>query len=107
MPLATTKDLAQLMQLHARTVKRWWKKLGVPPDACNGNGCHRWTPEAVEKLLTGWKHYWASRDRSPEVVKAKAEGRFSEAKTGQLFLPLSPKCPTTPPTKEVTNPTSR
>lgn len=47
----TTKDIAQEMQVDPRTVKRWWKKYRVPPDACTANRCHRWTEAAKEKLL--------------------------------------------------------
>ena len=39
-PLLTTKDLAAAMLLHPRTVKKWWRKLRVPP-RIRGHGCHR------------------------------------------------------------------
>lgn len=78
--LSTTKDLARELQLHPRTVKRWWKKLGVPPDECNGNGCHRWSPEAVALLKRKWREWWAMRGHSPEVQSQKFSGTFTDPK---------------------------
>lgn len=70
MALLTTKDLAREMGLHPRTVKRWWKRLKVKPDACAGNSCHRWTPAAYAKLLKRWQAYWEKRGkhRAPEAT---------------------------------------
>lgn len=57
--LYTTKDLANVMLLHVRTVKRWWKKLNVPPFVSR-NGCHRWTYRQAITLLNRWRKYQAT-----------------------------------------------
>lgn len=89
--LATTKDLAVELQLHPRTVKRWWKKLGVPPDACTGNGCHRWTPEAVASLKRKWREWWTMRGHSPEVQSQKFTGSLIDKK--QIEINFNGKAP--------------
>lgn len=55
-PLLTTKCLANILLLHPRTVKRWWKTLNVPPMICR-NGCHRWTWPQVRTLVSRWRRY--------------------------------------------------
>lgn len=56
------KDLALAMDVHPRTVKRWWRRLGVPPDV-RGHASHRWTPASAQKLLTRWQAYWLASGR--------------------------------------------
>ncbi|MEN9575634.1 MAG: hypothetical protein RL514_3489 [Verrucomicrobiota bacterium] len=69
MPLLTTKDLARKMAVHPKTVKRWWRKLKVKPDACSAHHCHRWTPAAAARLLKRWRAYWEKRgQRAPEAT---------------------------------------
>ncbi len=80
MPLLTTKDLAAAMLLHPRTVKRWWKRLDVPPDACQGNGCHRWTAAGAARLFKAWRDYWLRADTDPVIVAQKAAGTFNPDK---------------------------
>ena len=74
MSLLTTKDLAREMGLHPRTVKRWWKRLKVKPDACAGNSCHRWTPAAYAKLLKRWRAYWEKRGLPAPEATSKFAG---------------------------------
>jgi hypothetical protein len=67
------KDLAQSMKLSPRSVKRWWKRLGVPPSVAV-NACHRWTQEDADKLIARWQAHHlqvvVSRPRSgPLPVK--------------------------------------
>lgn len=85
MALLTTKDLAVEMQLHVRTVKRWWKQLGHPPDACKRNGCHRWTPAGVANFLAAWRNHYRQRDTDPETVAQKAAGTFNPDKLQPLL----------------------
>jgi len=49
----SVKELAQLMGLHPVSVKRWWKRLDVPPTV-QIHHCHRWSPEDAQKLLDRW-----------------------------------------------------
>ena len=89
MPLLTTKDIARELALHPRTVKRWWKRLKVRPDACAGNGCHRWTPPAYAKLRQRWLAYWAKRGQPAPLGTSKFAGRVKRAREKrQLRLPL-------------------
>ena len=74
MSLLTTKDLAREMGLHPRTVKRWWRKLKVKPDACAANSCHRWTPKAAARLLKRWRAYWEKRGQCAPVAASKFAG---------------------------------
>lgn len=84
-----TKDLARYMGLSTRSVKAWWKKLRVPPDACAVNSLHRWTPAAVVKLLTKWRAAWRAEGLAAEEAVAKFSGRAkAEADKRQLKLKL-------------------
>lgn len=90
MPLLTTKDLARELNLHPRTVKRWWRRLGVRPDACCANGCHRWSPEAVARLRRKWLAYWAKHGYAASEATAKWNGSVKAAREKrQLRLKLS------------------
>lgn len=87
--LWTTKDLARYMALHPRQVKRWWKRFKVKPDACQGNGCHRWTAKAVRRLLTKWRDHWAARGEQPAEATSKFAGLAKQCREKrQLRLPL-------------------
>ena len=89
MSLLTTKDLARAMALHPRTVKRWWKRLKVKPDACAGNGCHRWTATAYARLLKRWQAYWAGRGLPAPEATRKFAGQVKLAREQpQLRLKL-------------------
>jgi hypothetical protein len=57
----TQKDLAVAMQLHPRTVRRWYKRLKVPPTV-PGQACNRWTEADADKLLAKWKK-WHDKKR--------------------------------------------
>jgi hypothetical protein len=50
------KDLAQMLQLHPRSVKRLYRRLGVPP-TIEAHACHRWSPEDAERLIEAWKEH--------------------------------------------------
>lgn len=58
----TMKDLARVMSCHPRTVKRWWKRLGVFPDfRYGGRGAlHFWTAARAKILLRKWSNYFAT-----------------------------------------------
>lgn len=87
--LVTTKDLAREMGLHPRTVKRWWRLLRVPPDACAGNGCHRWTPRAGKRLLKKWRAHWLKRGFRSGEMAGKFRGEVKAARDKkQLRLKL-------------------
>ncbi len=84
----TTKDLASLMLLHPRTVKRWWHKLRVPPSV-GVHRNHRWTERKAKLLLKRWQDYWTTRGTSPEIIKDKFAGIYEDPQ--QLKLPLKIK----------------
>jgi hypothetical protein len=48
------KDLATLMSVSTRTVKRAWMRLGVPP-TIRRHACHRWSWEDASRLLVLWR----------------------------------------------------
>lgn len=54
-PFYCLKDLANLMVKHPRTVRRWCKRLSVPPLATSGG--NRWTRAMVEVLLLRYANY--------------------------------------------------
>lgn len=56
------KDLAALMQLSPRSVKRWAARLNVPPTV-PGQSSQRWSRKDARKLLKSWQAYW--QDRRP------------------------------------------
>lgn len=75
MSLLTTKDLARAMGgIHPRTCKRWWKMLGVPPDALQANGLHLWTSGACQELLKRWRAYWHARNQDAAAVASLYSG---------------------------------
>lgn len=84
----TTKDLAAEMLLHPRTVKKWWRKLRVPPSV-GVHRCHRWTERKANLLLKRWQDYWTTRGTSPEIIKDKFAGIYEDPQ--QLKLPLKIK----------------
>ena len=61
--LLTLKDLAQRLQLHPRTVKRWWQRLNVPP-TIPAHACHRWSEKDAKRLERACAEYW--KKRSPK-----------------------------------------
>src|SRR6185312_15864641 len=58
--MLTLKDLSAEMLLHPRTVKRWWKRLGVSPYIA-GHGSHRWTRAQADSLMRRWRAYWLKK----------------------------------------------
>jgi hypothetical protein len=78
------KDIAARMDnCHERTAKRWWKKLGVPPDVI-GHGPHRWEDATADRLIALWKQYYNTRGTTPQIVKAKYRGELTD--TNQFDL---------------------
>ena len=59
----TAKDLASAMGVSTKTVKRWWKRLGVPPTV-PGVATHRWSAADAQRLLKGWRDTWRKRKRT-------------------------------------------
>lgn len=86
MSLYTTKDLAAEMLLHPRTVKRWWRKLNVPPDACSGNACHRWTEAGKARLMRAWRDWWLMRGHTPEAQASKFEFGRTDDPRQRVFI---------------------
>lgn len=54
-PYVTVKDLASLMQLSPRTVKKKAKLLGFPPSV-NDHACMRWNFRQASRLLRAWEN---------------------------------------------------
>ena len=83
------KDIARRMDdCHERTAKRWWKKLGIPPDV-RGHGPHRWLDATADRLVKLWMDYYSSRGTTPQIVKAKYAGTFTDKR--QLTLNFDEK----------------
>jgi len=80
----TLKDLAREMDCHPRTAKRWWKKLGVPPDV-TGHGAHKWRVTTAARLLKLWADYYKSRGTTPQIVRAKYAGDLHDARQIEFF----------------------
>lgn len=94
LPVWTVKDFAREMGIAPRWVRRWWKKLGVPPDRCARNACHRWSPKAARKLMTKWRGSWAAKGwQAAEAVRAFAGQVKRDREKRQLTLPLFAKEP--------------
>lgn len=73
--LLTNKDIARATQLHVRSVKRWWKRLNVPP-FINRNGTHRWTYRQAKIFLERWQQYRATH----AITRNWRNGRASAPK---------------------------
>jgi hypothetical protein len=67
------KDIAAAMDCHERTAKRWWRKLGVPPDV-RGHGPHRWHEATFQRLMHLWQTYYNQRGTTLQIVRAKYRG---------------------------------
>ena len=91
------KDIAALMDnACTRTAKRWWKKLDsmqerlkrprVKPDV-TGHGPHRWEDATAALLIKLWKTYHTAHGTTPQIVKAKAAGTFTDSKQMSLNFP--------------------
>ena len=76
MPFYTVKDLAAELLLHPRTVKRWWRKLQCPPDACAANGLHRWSERGKARLLKQLAGWCAVRGYDLKKMGRKFTGRL-------------------------------
>ena len=57
------KDLALAMELDVRSVKRWARRLEVPPTV-PGHSCHRWSHSDAERFLARWKAYWRQKGKT-------------------------------------------
>ena len=53
-PYISIGDLAQIMSVSTRTVKRIYIRVGVPPTV-NGPSCHRWSFRDASRLLRAWE----------------------------------------------------
>ena len=97
----TTKDIAAALEFHPRTVKRWWKALGEPPDFVAKSGCHRWTIEGYARLRAKIEARWGRKGMTPREAAAlysgngkpngrpvKVGGWSRPSKRGQLKLRL-------------------
>jgi hypothetical protein len=74
------------MDIHPRTVKRWWRRLRVPPDV-RGHCSHRWTPERAGLLLRRWQAYWLASGRDAGT-QAKRYAGIYRGDPHQLSLAL-------------------
>lgn len=53
-PYISIKDLAQIMGLSTKSVKRVYKRLNVPPTV-DRHACQRWTFRDASRLLRAWE----------------------------------------------------
>ncbi|MEI6075544.1 MAG: hypothetical protein WCS94_08230 [Verrucomicrobiota bacterium] len=82
----TVKDLAAELLLHPRTVKRWWRKLQCPPDACAASGLHRWSERGRARLLKQLAGWCAVRGYDPHGLGRKFTGKAPREDARQLDL---------------------
>jgi hypothetical protein len=57
------KDLASAMELDVRSVKRWARRLEVPPTV-PGHSSHRWSTTDADRFLQRWKAYWRKKGKT-------------------------------------------
>ena len=83
----TEKDLIpEMAGMHQRTVKRWWKKLRIPPEKSR---CpNTWTQAGAEKILRGWRDWYSQRGFSAELSGKKFSGALPMTDSNQLNLDL-------------------
>lgn len=73
------KDIAQALNLSARQVKRWAKRVGVPP-TIEGYAPHRWSQADFERLVKEIKAYGKEHKRqqtsyAPSTLKPRPPAR--------------------------------
>lgn len=83
--MLTLKEIAAQMDCHERTAKRWWKKLGVPPDVI-GHGAHKWKERTAARLLKLYADFYKSRGTTPQITRAKYMGDLYDARQLTLFV---------------------
>jgi DNA-binding transcriptional MerR regulator len=44
------KDLASLLEIHVRTLKKWAARVKVPP-TIRGQACNRWSSADADRLV--------------------------------------------------------
>ena len=71
--MKTLKDIAQAMDCHPRTARRWWHKLKVPPDVV-GHGPNRWKDRTFNRLIELWETFYKSRGTTLQITRAKYAG---------------------------------
>lgn len=64
------KDLANEMGLHPRQVKRWTKKLKVPPTVPS-QPAHKWSRADKDRLIRLWRQYWLDRQANVKRLVAR------------------------------------
>jgi hypothetical protein len=48
------KDLARELGISTRSVRRLWRRVGVPP-TIRQRACHRWSRPDADKLIARWR----------------------------------------------------
>lgn len=64
------KDIAAEMDLCPRQVRRWWKKLNVPPTVPS-QPHHKWSERDKDTLLRRWRDYWRERQKAIDRLKKR------------------------------------
>ena len=72
--------------MHQRTVKRWWKKLRIPPD--KSRRPNTWTQASAEKILRGWRDWYSQRGFYAELSCKKFSGALPVSDPNQITLAL-------------------
>jgi hypothetical protein len=85
--LKTLKDIAQAMDCHPRTARRWWHKLNVHPDVV-GHGPNRWKDRTFNRLIELWETFYKSRGTTLQITRAKYAGDLFDARQLLLWNPI-------------------
>ncbi len=63
MKFLDAKDLAAEMDLHPRTLRKWWRRLKVPP-TIPAHADNKWSRADAEELKRRWKKCWQKKKRA-------------------------------------------
>ena len=75
-PPVSVADVARILQLHPRSVKRIWKRIRVAPDVITAKGKLHWSRRQFRRFLRAWKR---AGEESAARIQADAPARMAKA----------------------------
>ncbi|MEI6193608.1 MAG: hypothetical protein WCS42_04685 [Verrucomicrobiota bacterium] len=83
--MLTIKEIAARddVDCHPKTVKKWLGYFGILPDQ-RGHGPNKFKHTTATRFVKLFNDFFKSRGTTPQIVKAKYAGKFSDARQMNL-----------------------
>ena len=78
------KEIAAALDCAPKTLRKWWPRLGVPPDV-RGHGPLKWQDDRAELLMVRFKAHYTARGTSLALTRQKFVGHSRDKKQLSLF----------------------